>query len=98
MLIPEFLPDHIRNWQAVERLDGQFDVSQWDAFISSRIANETENLYSESSALTDRHLLLRVLRHTGGNQLQAARILGISRATLRNKLRVVGIAVEQVEW
>jgi DNA-binding protein Fis len=30
----------------------------------------------------ERHLLTRVLRHTGGNRVQAAKILGIHRATL----------------
>lgn len=33
-----------------------------------------------------RHIHL-VLRHTGGNRRQAARLLGISRSTLHNKLR-----------
>jgi DNA-binding NtrC family response regulator len=37
-----------------------------------------------------RHIHL-VLRHTGGNRRQAARLLGISRSTLHNKLRRYGI-------
>lgn len=32
-------------------------------------------------------LLRTVLRHTGGNQTQAAEILGLDRSTLRKKLR-----------
>ena len=44
----------------------------------------------------EKHLLTRVLRHTGGNQLQAARLLGISRATLRNKMRSVGIRIDEI--
>ena len=35
----------------------------------------------------EREVLVRVLRHTDGNQLQAARILGITRGSLRNKIR-----------
>jgi Fis family transcriptional regulator len=35
----------------------------------------------------ERPLLERVLAHVGGNQTQAAEILGINRATLRKKLR-----------
>ncbi|HJS47509.1 MAG TPA: helix-turn-helix domain-containing protein [Gemmatimonadales bacterium] len=37
-----------------------------------------------------RHIHL-VLRHTGGNRRQAARLLGISRSTLHNKLRRYGL-------
>lgn len=36
-------------------------------------------------------LLDTVLAHTGGNQSKAAEILGISRATLRKKLRHYGL-------
>ena len=32
-----------------------------------------------------------VMRHTGGNQTRAAEILGINRATLRRKLRELGL-------
>jgi two-component system nitrogen regulation response regulator GlnG len=34
-----------------------------------------------------------VLRHTRGNQVQAARVLGISRQTLRSKTREFGLDV-----
>jgi two-component system nitrogen regulation response regulator GlnG len=33
------------------------------------------------------------LRHTGGNQVQAARVLGISRQTLRAKSREFGLSI-----
>ena len=41
----------------------------------------------------ERQLLTLVLRHTGGNQLQAAQILGITRNSLRHKLRALGITI-----
>jgi len=41
----------------------------------------------------ERLLLTRVLRHTGGNQLQAAKLLGITRGSLRTKLRELGITI-----
>jgi Fis family transcriptional regulator len=39
-------------------------------------------------------LLRVVLRHADGNQTRAAEILGITRATLRRKLRDLGLAAD----
>jgi two-component system nitrogen regulation response regulator GlnG len=41
----------------------------------------------------DRLLLPRVLKHTNGNQARAARLLGITRRTLRTKLQNLGLHV-----
>ena len=43
----------------------------------------------------DRVLLDVVLRHVRGNQVQASELLGISRTTLRAKLRALGLTVEK---
>jgi DNA-binding NtrC family response regulator len=40
-------------------------------------------------------LLRHVLRYTGGNQSQAAAILGITRGCLRSKTRSHGITIRQ---
>jgi two-component system nitrogen regulation response regulator GlnG len=37
-----------------------------------------------------------VLQHAGGNQSEASRILGITRGSLRNKIRTHGISIDQV--
>jgi len=39
----------------------------------------------------EKPLLEKLMKYTGGNQLQAARILGINRNTLRSKLRKHGL-------
>ena len=44
----------------------------------------------------ERALITRVLQHTHGNQSHAAKILGITRGSLRNKIRLCGIAIEHV--
>jgi two-component system nitrogen regulation response regulator GlnG len=41
--------------------------------------------------MMERSVLTRVLQKTEGNQSQAARILGITRGSLRNKIRSLGI-------
>ena len=99
VLIPDFLPDYIRTSpsSSVERTDGSFNLAKWDDFIASRLQEDSENLYEEATLMTDHHLLMFVLRHTQGNQLQAAKALGISRATLRNKLRVLKINLDDMK-
>ena len=46
----------------------------------------------------EREVLVRVLKHTDGNQLQAAKILGITRGNLRNKIRTLGISIARAVW
>jgi two-component system nitrogen regulation response regulator GlnG len=46
----------------------------------------------EAHQQLDRLLLRLALQHTGGNQVQAARMLGISRQTLRAKTREFGLS------
>jgi DNA-binding NtrC family response regulator len=62
-------------------------------FIGHRLAPEVNDLYAQTHAHVDRLLLARVLEYTGGNQHQAARLLGIARQTLRLKLRDLGLHV-----
>jgi DNA-binding NtrC family response regulator len=58
-----------------------------EAFIRQRLVPEAHDLYAETHRQVDRLLLPRVLEYTHGNQYQAARLLGIARQTLRQKLR-----------
>jgi two-component system nitrogen regulation response regulator GlnG len=64
-----------------------------EAFIGQRLGPDANNLYAEAHRQLDRHLLPRVLEYTGGNQYQTARLLGIARQTLRQKLRDLGLHV-----
>ena len=92
VLLPAFLPD----------FDGKPDEAGpaasavslgLEAFIGQRLSPEVTDLYAETHRQVDRHLLPRVLEYTGGNQYQAARLLGIARQTLRQKLRDLGLHV-----
>jgi two-component system response regulator AtoC len=47
---------------------------------------------SEEVRAAEKKALLRALKHTGGNRTLTARILGVSRATLYNKLEEYGLA------
>ncbi len=62
-----------------------------EAFIGRCLASTECDLYAEAHRQVDRILLARTLEGRGGNQLRAARWLGIGRETLRRRLREVGI-------
>jgi two-component system nitrogen regulation response regulator GlnG len=70
----------------------------WDTFVSRIIATGNDDLYAQSLERMEREVLMRVLRHTGGNQLQAAKILGITRGSLRTKIRSLGISISKEVW
>lgn len=65
-------------------------------FFEDRLAAGTSDLYSEVIDRVDQELITFLLRHTDGNQSEAARILGITRGSLRNKIRSLGIVINQV--
>jgi two-component system nitrogen regulation response regulator GlnG len=93
VLAPDDLPTGVD--LTVRRPSAGFD---WDAYVRERIESGTENLYAEALTLMEREVLLRVLRHTGGNQVQTARLLGITRGSLRNKIKQLNISIEKNVW
>jgi len=61
-----------------------------DAVIDSHF-HVGEKIHKTIMTQTEIRLICKVLADTKGNQVQAARILGISRMTLRNKIKKYGI-------
>jgi DNA-binding protein Fis len=61
--------------------------------VDDLIAAGSGALYVEAVRLLERALFSHVLRMTGGNQLRAARALGLNRNTLRKRCRELGIEV-----
>jgi DNA-binding protein Fis len=51
------------------------------------------SVYRDALELLERPLLAHVLGLTGGNQLRAARLLGLNRNTLRNRCRALRLAL-----
>jgi len=66
-----------------------------EAFIGRCLASIESDLYAEAHRQVDRILMIRILEEMGGNQLQAARRLGIGRETLRRRLRGMGIQLSR---
>jgi two-component system nitrogen regulation response regulator GlnG len=97
VVLPEFLPTALRNQgQGADRADQPgFDYGGLTGFIQDQLRAGSTTLYSDYQALADKHLLTEVLGYTRGNLSQAARLLGITRATLRTKLNTLGISQER---
>ena len=97
LLLPEFLPEHFleRNLPAAAPVPTPeaFDLS---SFIESHLGTAAGRLHEEVIGAVERLLLARVLRHTHGRQAQAADLLGVSRATLRHRLRTLGLVVDRI--
>jgi two-component system nitrogen regulation response regulator GlnG len=97
VILPEFLPDSVK---AEPEVVTSFDADEGssydlDGFVESRLQGDaTDNLYNEVLAMMERRLFINVLRHTDGNQSRAAKLLGITRGTLRNKIRLLHISME----
>ncbi|MHB8897525.1 MAG: sigma-54-dependent transcriptional regulator [Thermoguttaceae bacterium] len=98
VIIPEFLPPLSAGGITSSSADryGDEESEQLVSYIQRRIDVGSENLYAEALEFMELRLLRRVLDETGGNQSQAARVLGITRGSLRNKIRMLGIEIEQV--
>lgn len=56
------------------------------AYLQNLDGHPASGLYDLVIREVEAPLLKLILEHTGGNQTQAARLLGLSRATLRKKL------------
>jgi DNA-binding NtrC family response regulator len=107
ILLSEFLPEEILEDGNEATGDGKSaglrnpgtagDVTQDLApFLEDRLAKGSESVYAEAIEFMERYVVTRVLQTTGGNQSQAARILGITRGSLRNKTQSLGIKIGQV--
>jgi two-component system nitrogen regulation response regulator GlnG len=59
--------------------------------VGQALSGEAGRLYRSVMARVELPLLRHVLELSGGNQLKAARLLGINRNTLRKRLRILGL-------
>ncbi|HEV3302368.1 MAG TPA: helix-turn-helix domain-containing protein [Planctomycetaceae bacterium] len=68
------------------------DVQQLVRLIDPRLTNDQTDLYRRALEQFDRVILRRALEHSEGNLTRAAALLGLSRVTLRSKLRALGLS------
>jgi DNA-binding NtrC family response regulator len=89
-LLPAFLSELPGNREEAVSVAPGVDLGL-EALVRQRLGPEAEDLYADMHGRLDRVLLRLVMEYTGGNQCQAARLLGITRKTLRGKLRDLGL-------
>jgi len=71
--------------------------------LKDKIIELEESLYNEKKGvlyrsimdMVERYMIEYVLQRTDGNQLQAARVLGINRNTMRTKIKKLNIQTEK---
>jgi two-component system nitrogen regulation response regulator GlnG len=96
-LLPEFLPISLSREPPLLPLpEPEATALDLSALIESLLQRGEPRLHSRVIEAVERVLLTRVLRQTQGHQAQASQLLGLNRATLRQKLRALGLAVNKV--
>jgi DNA-binding NtrC family response regulator len=94
VLVPAFLPE-LAPRQAAEPAAAIGVGSPLEALIEQRLRDGDRDLYEDARRALDRFMLPLVLRTNEGNQLRAAGVLGITRRTLRLRLRELGLSVSK---
>lgn len=77
------------------RAQESFDVGVWAALDLCRQGRDLGNGYNPFLAFEERIILL-ALRATKGNQLRAAKLLNISRSTLRKRMKKHNIKINMM--
>lgn len=80
---------------APEAAQAQAESVDVRRLVRDLLRDESREIYPRVLEAVDRVVLAEVLRHVNGSQLEASQLLGMSRTTLRQKLRALGLAVEK---
>jgi DNA-binding NtrC family response regulator len=101
VLLPEFLPPELLregSTHAEQAAGSSSHDDGWHALpqlVQTWLAEGETDLYRRALEHFDKLLVSCTLQSTGGNQARASELLGLSRVTLRTKLRSMGLVVEK---
>lgn len=93
VLTPQHFPPALHCRPSVQAPSPDLDrqLSGLALLVRQYLESGQTEIYRQAHAAFDRTVLGEVLRHTQGNQVLAAQLLGISRTTLRAKLSALGL-------
>ena len=100
VVIPDFLPKFGHDKDPVAEVTGPTTVvtslkSEIENLIQSKVQAGDTDVYDVIIQHVERQLITQVLEFTQGNQVEAANILGITRTTLRTKIKKLGIQINR---
>ena len=102
LLLPEFLPDTVLHPKipaeetvSLKLPEPSAPAQELSRLVDSLLGAGDKNIYQKVLENMERDLFQKVLRHTGGHQALASELLGLNRATLRNKLRALGLGIDK---
>jgi two-component system nitrogen regulation response regulator GlnG len=103
ILQPEFFPDSLlRPQQSTPPAALSPDTGSASqllpgvhALVGDLLHRREKDIYPKVLEAVERVVLSEVLQQTHGHQTQASELLGLNRATLRHKLRSLGLAVDK---
>ena len=101
VVFPEFLPPELKRAGPPLLMANDFGKQvllpqDMAALVRSLLDSGDKDLYAKAVASLERILIPSVLRHTQGNQTAASEMLGMSRNTLRQKMKTLGFAIDKV--
>jgi two-component system nitrogen regulation response regulator GlnG len=97
VVLAEFLPKELREDAGIApaRATNEFPSQALLDYTRGQLARGEANMLAKAVEAVERVLLPAVLNHVRGHQGQASELLGINRATLRTKMKALGIAVDR---
>lgn len=91
--LPEAIHHHVGG--SVPQAREEFGAFDLQRLVEEMLATGEMDIYRRAMLEADRVILESVLRHVRGNQVQASELLGISRTTLRARMRALGMVLEK---
>jgi len=96
-LLPEFLPEHILSADNADLvpptesnvIEGELNWESLSNMVKQEIERGSAGVYRRVLLLFDQLVVNAAINRAGGNQAAAAEILGLSRPTLRSKIRQI---------
>ncbi|MEK6238007.1 MAG: sigma-54-dependent Fis family transcriptional regulator, partial [Planctomycetales bacterium] len=92
VLATEIIPSFLRRAKPT----ANNSLGDLQLFIDHKQRTGSHNLYAETLEVMERYLITRLLRENDGNQSQTAKALGITRGSLRHKIRALDLAIDHV--